>query len=120
MTTPLITALAHPLRARMMQRMSAEGKGTSPKQLATEFELPLANVAYHITVLKKLKLIKLKTKVPRRGAVEHFYVLAEELSLLCPTCGRPMPQIEQETEETEQATEEVDDEHAVPSAGVPA
>jgi DNA-binding transcriptional ArsR family regulator len=45
----------------------------SPKELAAEFDIPLANVAYHIQVLRKLKLIKLVKKTPRRGAVEHHY-----------------------------------------------
>jgi DNA-binding transcriptional ArsR family regulator len=45
----------------------------SPKELAEEFEIPLANVAYHIQVLRKLKLIRLVRKTPRRGAVEHHY-----------------------------------------------
>jgi DNA-binding transcriptional ArsR family regulator len=45
----------------------------SPKELAAEFEIPLANVAYHIQVLRKLKLIRLVRKTPRRGAVEHHY-----------------------------------------------
>src|SRR3954453_7105183 len=45
----------------------------SPKELADEFGIPLANVAYHIQVLKKLKLIRLVRKTPRRGAVEHHY-----------------------------------------------
>jgi DNA-binding transcriptional ArsR family regulator len=45
----------------------------SPKELAAEFDIPLANVAYHIQVLRKLKLIRLVKKTPRRGAVEHHY-----------------------------------------------
>jgi DNA-binding transcriptional ArsR family regulator len=45
----------------------------SPKELAAEFGIPLANIAYHIQVLRKLKLIKLVKKTPRRGAVEHHY-----------------------------------------------
>jgi hypothetical protein len=45
----------------------------SPKELADEFEIPLANVAYHIQVLRKLKLIRLVRKTPRRGAVELHY-----------------------------------------------
>jgi DNA-binding transcriptional ArsR family regulator len=45
----------------------------SPKELATHFGVPLSNVAYHIQVLRKLKLIRLVKKTPRRGAVEHHY-----------------------------------------------
>ncbi|MEA2441375.1 MAG: hypothetical protein QOH76_2799 [Thermoleophilaceae bacterium] len=67
----LIRALAHPLRVRMMAIL--QEREASPKELAAEFEIPLANVAYHIQVLRKLKLIKLVKKTPRRGAVEHHY-----------------------------------------------
>jgi DNA-binding transcriptional ArsR family regulator len=67
----LIQAVAHPLRARMLSIL--QDRAASPKELAGEFEIPLANVAYHIQVLRKLKLIKLVKKTPRRGAVEHHY-----------------------------------------------
>lgn len=86
-----ITAMMHPLRVDIMRRLASNGKGTSPKELATEFNVPLANVAYHMQVLKKVKMIKLKKKEPRRGAVEHFYVLTDEVKgARCPTCGRPL------------------------------
>jgi DNA-binding transcriptional ArsR family regulator len=67
----LVQALAHPLRFRMLSIL--QEREASPKELAAEFDIPLANVAYHIQVLRKLKLIKLVKKTPRRGAVEHHY-----------------------------------------------
>jgi DNA-binding transcriptional ArsR family regulator len=67
----LVQALAHPLRARMLSIL--QEREASPKELAAEFDIPLANVAYHVQVLRKLKLIKLVKKTPRRGAVEHHY-----------------------------------------------
>jgi DNA-binding transcriptional ArsR family regulator len=67
----LVQALAHPLRARMLSIL--QDREASPKELSAEFGIPLANVAYHIQVLRKLKLIKLVKKTPRRGAVEHHY-----------------------------------------------
>ena len=67
----LVQALAHPLRARMLYIL--QERQASPKELAAEFGSPLANVAYHIQVLRRLKLIKLVKKTPRRGAVEHHY-----------------------------------------------
>jgi DNA-binding transcriptional ArsR family regulator len=67
----LVQGLAHPLRARMLSIL--QERQASPKELAAEFEIPLANVAYHIQVLRKLKLIRLVKKTPRRGAVEHHY-----------------------------------------------
>jgi DNA-binding transcriptional ArsR family regulator len=67
----LVRGLAHPLRARMLSVLLE--REASPKELAAEFGIPLANVAYHIQVLRKLKLIRLVKKTPRRGAVEHHY-----------------------------------------------
>jgi DNA-binding transcriptional ArsR family regulator len=67
----LVQAVAHPLRARMLSIL--QDRDASPKELAAEFDIPLATVAYHIQVLRKLKLIKLVKKTPRRGAVEHHY-----------------------------------------------
>jgi DNA-binding transcriptional ArsR family regulator len=67
----LIRGLAHPLRTRMLAILLE--REASPKELADEFGIPLANVAYHIQVLRKLKLIRLVRKTPRRGAVEHHY-----------------------------------------------
>jgi DNA-binding transcriptional ArsR family regulator len=67
----LVQAFAHPLRAKMLYIL--QERQASPKELAAEFGIPLANVAYHIQVLRKLKLIRLVKKTPRRGAVEHHY-----------------------------------------------
>jgi DNA-binding transcriptional ArsR family regulator len=67
----LVQALAHPLRARMLYLL--QDREASPKELSAQFGIPLANVAYHVQVLRKLKLIKLVKKTPRRGAVEHHY-----------------------------------------------
>jgi DNA-binding transcriptional ArsR family regulator len=67
----LTRGLAHPLRTRMLSVLLE--REASPKELAEEFGIPLANVAYHIQVLRKLKLIRLVRKTPRRGAVEHHY-----------------------------------------------
>jgi DNA-binding transcriptional ArsR family regulator len=75
----LIRALAHPLRVRMMSIFHE--REASPKELAAEFGIPLANIAYHIQVLRKLKLIKLVRKTPRRGAVEHHY-RAERMAMI--------------------------------------
>jgi DNA-binding transcriptional ArsR family regulator len=79
----LVQALAHPLRARMLYVL--QERPASPKELSEEFDIPLANAAYHVQVLRKLKLIRLVKKTPRRGAVEHHYradpdALAEDAS----------------------------------------
>jgi DNA-binding transcriptional ArsR family regulator len=67
----LVKALAHPLRVKLLYVL--QEREASPTELAAHFGVPLANVAYHIQVLRKLKLIRLVKKTPRRGAVEHHY-----------------------------------------------
>jgi DNA-binding transcriptional ArsR family regulator len=67
----LVQALAHPLRARILGVL--EERVASPKELAAHLNTPLPNIAYHIQVLRKLKVIRLVKKTPRRGAVEHHY-----------------------------------------------
>jgi DNA-binding transcriptional ArsR family regulator len=67
----LLKALAHPLRAKMLSVLKEQQ--ASPKELAAHFGVPLTNVAYHIQVLRKLKLIRLVKTARRRGAVEHYY-----------------------------------------------
>jgi DNA-binding transcriptional ArsR family regulator len=69
----LVKALSHPLRAKMLYAL--QERQSSPKELAAHFGAPLSNVAYHIQVLRKLKLIRLAKRTPRRGAVEHHYVV---------------------------------------------
>jgi DNA-binding transcriptional ArsR family regulator len=67
----LVRAIAHPLRARILGIL--QERRASPKELAAELGLPLANVAYHVRILSDLKLIRLVKKTPRRGAIEHHY-----------------------------------------------
>lgn len=71
--TALVRALAHPLRAKMLYIM--QERPASPKEMAAEFGVPLSNVAYHVQILRKLKVIKLVRKTPRRGAIEHHYTV---------------------------------------------
>jgi DNA-binding transcriptional ArsR family regulator len=68
----LLRALAHPLRARILE-LIVEREEASPVQLARELDQPLATVSHHIRVLRDLRCIELVGTVPRRGAVEHFY-----------------------------------------------
>jgi DNA-binding transcriptional ArsR family regulator len=67
----LVQALSHPMRGKILSVL--EGQEASPKELAEHLNSPLPNVAYHVQVLRKLKLIRLVRKAPRRGAVEHYY-----------------------------------------------
>ena len=45
----------------------------SPKEISEELNEGLSQVSYHVSVLRNCRLIALDGKVPRRGAVEHFY-----------------------------------------------
>jgi DNA-binding transcriptional ArsR family regulator len=68
----LVQGLSHPMRAKILYLL--EEREASPKELAEHLNSSLANVAYHIQVLRKLKLIRLVRTTPRRGAVEHHYI----------------------------------------------
>ena len=67
----LAKALAHPLRTRILAGL--EDRTASPSELAAELEAPLGVLSYHVRRLEALKLVKLVKRVPRRGAVEHYY-----------------------------------------------
>jgi DNA-binding transcriptional ArsR family regulator len=71
-TDPTVAkALAHPLRTRILTAL--EGRTASPSELAAELEAPLGVLSYHVRRLSALGLVKLVRRVPRRGAVEHYY-----------------------------------------------
>ena len=68
----LAKALSHPLRQRILERLSAGGEA-SPNQLARVLDEPLGNVAYHIRFLDRLGLVELVGTRQVRGALEHHY-----------------------------------------------
>jgi DNA-binding transcriptional ArsR family regulator len=71
-TDPAVAkALAHPLRTRILAAL--ENRTASPTELASELDAPLGVVSYHVRRLHALKFLKLVRRVPRRGAVEHYY-----------------------------------------------
>jgi DNA-binding transcriptional ArsR family regulator len=67
----LVKVISHPLRQRIMVRLSQ--KVASPNELAGELGEPLGRLSYHVNALLKAGAIELVETVPRRGAVEHFY-----------------------------------------------
>jgi DNA-binding transcriptional ArsR family regulator len=67
----LAKALAHPIRTRILAAL--EGRTASPSDLATELDVSLGVLSYHVRRLSALGFIKLVKRVPRRGAVEHYY-----------------------------------------------
>jgi DNA-binding transcriptional ArsR family regulator len=68
----LAKALSHPLRQRILERISAGGEA-SPTQLARLLKAPLPNVAYHVRILVQLGCLELVRTRQRRGALEHYY-----------------------------------------------
>ena len=46
---------------------------TGDDRFADKLAEPLGNVSYHVRTLADLGLIELVRKVPRRGAIEHYY-----------------------------------------------
>jgi DNA-binding transcriptional ArsR family regulator len=64
-------ALAHPLRTQILSAL--EGRTASPSELAAELDAPLGVLSYHMRRLAVLGFVKLVRRVPRRGAVEHYY-----------------------------------------------
>jgi DNA-binding transcriptional ArsR family regulator len=64
-------ALAHPLRARILQRLGE--RVSSPGELAVELEAPLGVISYHVRMLREYECVELVRTEPRRGALQHFY-----------------------------------------------
>jgi DNA-binding transcriptional ArsR family regulator len=64
-------ALAHPLRARILQRLGE--RVASPGDLAVELGAPLGVVSYHVRMLRDYHCVQLVRTEPRRGALQHFY-----------------------------------------------
>src|SRR4051812_34613913 len=64
-------ALAHPLRARILQRLGE--RVASPADLAGELGAPLGVVSYHVRKLGDDDCVELVRTEARRGALQHFY-----------------------------------------------
>src|SRR3954449_4434069 len=64
-------ALAHPLRAKILQRLGE--RVASPGDLAVELDAPLGVVSYHVRMLRDYDCVELVRTEPRRGALQHFY-----------------------------------------------
>jgi DNA-binding transcriptional ArsR family regulator len=67
----LAKALAHPIRIRVLAAL--DNRVASPSELAEELNVSLGVISYHVRRLQSLKFLKLVKRVPRRGAVEHYY-----------------------------------------------
>ena len=89
----LFTALAHPLRRRILRRMIGGGGETSPRDLAAELGEPLSALSYHVRVLAECGALKLVRTKQIRGSTQHFYRAAVRArwarTALRTTEGRP-------------------------------
>jgi DNA-binding transcriptional ArsR family regulator len=72
-------ALAHPLRARILQRLGE--RVASPGDLAVELGAPLGVVSYHVRMLRDYECVELVRTEPVRGALQHFYKATARPSL---------------------------------------
>jgi predicted ArsR family transcriptional regulator len=59
----------------------------SPRELAELLGHPLGTVSYHVRYLVTLEMLQLERMVPRRGAVQHFYSLKDDLRRLLPAAA---------------------------------
>src|SRR4029079_14279006 len=64
-------ALAHPLRARILQRLGE--RVASPGDLAVELEAPLGVVSQRVRMRGEYECVEVVRTEPRRGALQHFY-----------------------------------------------
>lgn len=70
-------ATAHHLQISILELLTIDGGRTlSPKEMAHELQMPVANVDYHVGVLVGGGVLELAFERPARGATEHFYSLA--------------------------------------------
>jgi DNA-binding transcriptional ArsR family regulator len=89
----LFTALAHPLRRRILRRMIRSGGETSPRDLAADLDEPLSALSYHVRVLAECGAVRLVRTKQIRGSTQHFYRAAVRAqwarAALRTTEGRP-------------------------------
>lgn len=79
--------VSHPLRVAILKVIAVDDEGKrkrSPNELADVLDEPVGNVSYHMKTLRDAGLVKLVGTVPRRGAVEHFYLRNDASELLPP------------------------------------
>src|SRR3954454_10713188 len=81
-------ALAHPLRARILQRLGE--RTASPGDLAVELNAPLGVVSYHVRMLRDYHCVELVRTEPVRGALQHFYKATARPNFDDAQC-RPLP-----------------------------
>ena len=82
-------AFVHPLKLRILALMAepppprgdTEEPGWSPNSLYVVLGDTLGNVSYHVRQLEKADLVELVAVRARRGALEHYYRLADSMPI---------------------------------------
>jgi DNA-binding MarR family transcriptional regulator len=72
----LARAAMHPTQLAVLQILAIDAPH-SPSEMAALLDEPLANVSYHVRFLGRRELVRLVRTEPRRGALEHYYELAD-------------------------------------------
>lgn len=74
-------ASAHPTQIAVLELLARESEcpddTLSPNAMAAELGQPLGVVSYHVRMLRDRGLITLARTEPKRGALAHFYRLAD-------------------------------------------
>lgn len=71
----VLGALGHPVRVRVIRHFDEDVK-LSPSRLHEAMpDVSLGTLAYHVRQLAGAGLLRRAGRVPRRGAVEHLYLL---------------------------------------------
>jgi DNA-binding transcriptional ArsR family regulator len=74
----LARANTHPLRVSILEVLGIDGgRVLSPKDLSLELRAALSTVNYHVTELRNSGLVEVVDERQVRGAIEHFYRVAD-------------------------------------------
>jgi DNA-binding transcriptional ArsR family regulator len=68
-------AVVNPLRLRILL-VAAAHEEITPRAVATDLQVGLGRLSYHIRYLADLGALELQRTVPIRGAVQHVYALS--------------------------------------------
>jgi hypothetical protein len=72
----LVSAAPHPTRIAIREHVDRVVEA-SPRVFTKSHKATLAAGSHHFRMLARAGLIQLARRAPRRGAVEHFYVLSD-------------------------------------------
>ena len=86
-------ALSHPVRIRALMQFEGGAKLSPSGLKETIAEVSLGNLAYHVHQLANAGLLKPAGRVPRRGAIEHLYVLTPKGTRTAGALGELAPKL---------------------------